>query len=533
MVSSPPSQLACGSSSDSLSDAEKGMYDSSLELMAPPPFAYVAHKRDLHITTELAPVSPVHEGITPFSSVPQLSLSLPAASRTKIAVDADKLEAVVKKPPPPKAKVSRWILADLWFNTYRKFFTFVTLFNLTGIILAALGRFPYAENHLGAIVLGNLLTAILFRNELWMRFLYIVAIYGLRSWAPKRIKYAATSVLQHVGGIHSGCALSGAGWLIYKIVDIIRYRAVQHKAVIVSGIITNVLIIVSVLSAFPWVRNTYHNVFEKHHRFIGWLGLAVRIQPTTWMFVVMGNAYDIKVGEWRADAHTLLSAQEFWFASCSVLIPWVTLREVPVEVEIPSPKVAVIRFQRGMQQGLLGRISRTSIMEYHAFGIISEGRKATHHYMICGVQGDFTKDLVANPPKTLWTRELKFAGVGHASAMFKRGIRVCTGTGIGAALSTCIQSRDWFLIWIGSDQERTFGPTITGLIKAHIEPERMILWDSKKRGGRPDTMQLLKDTWTRFGAEVIFITSNMQGNDEMMQGCRAAGMHAFGTLWDF
>lgn len=23
--------------------------------------------------------------------------------------------------------------------------------------------------------------------------------------------------------------------------------------------------------------STYHNVFEKHHRFIGWLGLAVRI----------------------------------------------------------------------------------------------------------------------------------------------------------------------------------------------------------------------------------------------------------------
>ncbi len=49
----------------------------------------------------------------------------------------------------------------------------------------------------------------------------------------------------------------------------------------------------------------------------------------------------------------------------------------------------------------------------------------------------------------------------------------------------------------------------------------MILWDSKKRGGRPDTMQLLKDTWTSFRAEVIFITSNMQGNNEMMQGCRA------------
>lgn len=49
----------------------------------------------------------------------------------------------------------------------------------------------------------------------------------------------------------------------------------------------------------------------------------------------------------------------------------------------------------------------------------------------------------------------------------------------------------------------------------------MILWDSKERGGRPDTVQLLKDTWESFGAEVIFITSNMQGNTEMMEGCRA------------
>jgi len=47
-------------------------------------------------------------------------------------------------------------------------------------------------------------------------------------------------------------------------------------------------------------------------------------------------------------------------------------------------------------------------MEYHAFGIISEGRKSRYHYMICGVQGDFTKGLVMDPPKTVWTRELKF-----------------------------------------------------------------------------------------------------------------------------
>ena len=169
-----------------------------------------------------------------------------------------------------------------------------------------------------------------------------------------------------------------------------------------------------------------------------------------------------------------------------------------------------------MQQGLLGRISRSCIMEYHAFGIISEGTHAKYHYMICGVQGDFTRSLVNDPPPTLWTRELKvcihffafvsnadvfqkFAGVSNTSTLYKRGVRICTGTGIGAALSTCLQSPDWYLIWIGSDQERTFGPTIAGLIHRHIGPERyvvvylflftgsdnhhrLLLWDSKVRG---------------------------------------------------
>ncbi|KNG50163.1 hypothetical protein TW65_03082 [Stemphylium lycopersici] len=530
MSSTRNSYLSEGHSLDSLDDAEKGVYDSATDLTLPG-LVYMEPKKPSQFPTSLSPVSPVHQGTTPGTSVPELSLTLPPGRQP---TNAAELETTEKKPtadkPKPKPKISRWILFNLWFNTYRKFFTFVTLLNLTGLILAACDRFTYAQNHLGALVLGNLLAAILFRNELWMRFLYMLAIYGLR-WAPVPVKLGAVSALQHVGGIHSGCAVSGAAWLLYKIIDIIRYGAVQHPSVIATGVITNVLILVSILSAFPWIRNTHHNAFERYHRFVGWLGLAM-----TWAFVILGNSYDIKHGQWTTNTNSLLSTQELWFAvfmTVFILIPWVTLREVPVEVEIPSPKVAVLKFERGMQQGLLGRISRTSIMEYHAFGIISEGRKSGCHYMICGVQGDFTKALVSDPPKTVWTRQLKFAGPGHASAMFKRGIRICTGTGIGAALSTCIQSPNWFLIWIGSDQERTFGPTVTGLIHKHIEPERMILWDSKKRGGRPDTMELLRDTWKRFGAEVIFITSNMQGNDEMMQGCAKEGMHAFGTLWDF
>ncbi len=54
---------------------------------------------------------------------------------------------------------------------------------------------------------------------------------------------------------------------------------------------------------------------------------------------------------------------------------------------------------------------------------------------------------------------------------------------------------------LGSDQEKTFGPTISGLIHRHIGPERLLLWDSKLRGGRPDTMKILKEAYNSWGAE--------------------------------
>ncbi|KAF9466387.1 hypothetical protein BDZ94DRAFT_1158111 [Collybia nuda] len=432
----------------------------------------------------------------------------------------------------PKKKVSNWILFTLWFNTYRKFFTLVFTLNMVGLTLAASGHFPYAIKYSGAMVVGNLNFAILMRNELFGRLLYLFVNTCFAKWPPLWFRLGCTSVLQqHLGGIHSGCALSGVIWLLFKVVMMFRNLNVNHDAVLVMGVVTNVAVIISILSAFPWVRNTHHNVFEKHHRFAGWIGLVA-----TWTFVILGDTYNPATRTWDLSGADLVRHQDVWFTvgmTVFIALPWAFVREVEIDIELPSPKVAIIRFKRGMQQGLLGRISRTSIMEYHAFGIISEGTYASYHYMVAGVQGDFTRSLVNDPPKTLWTRELKFAGVSNTSTLYTRGIRICTGTGIGAALSTCLQSPHWFLIWIGSDQEKTFGPTISGLIHKHMGPERLILWDSKLRGGRPDTMKILKEAYQTWNAEVVFITSNYIGNTEIMQGCKEAGIPAFGTLWDF
>jgi len=475
---------------------------------------------------------------TTVSQVPSYPLDEKKADLTSPALYAPpekKKEPPAAVAPKPagkkKQKVSKWTLWRLWFNTYRKFFTFVFSLNVIGIGFAASGHWPYAVQFSGAMVLGNLLFAILMRNEVFGRILYWFVNTFFAKWTPLWWRLGCTSVLQHLGGIHSGCALSGVLWLVLKVVDTFRHRDVSHDAILATGVATNLAVAISALSAFPWVRNTHHNVFERHHRFVGWVGIVC-----TWIFVILGDSYDPNTRTWDPSGIHIAHQQDFWFISgmtVLVLIPWFCVREVPIDIELPSPKVAIVRFKRGMQQGLLGRVSRSCIMEYHAFGIISEGTHSKYHYMICGVQGDFTRSLVNDPPATLWTRELKFAGVSNTSTLYKRGVRICTGTGIGAALSTCLQSPHWFLIWIGSDQEKTFGPTISGLIHRHIGPERLLLWDSKLRGGRPDTMKILKEAYYGWDAEVVFITSNYIGNSEIMQGCKEEGIPAFGTLWDF
>src|SRR5450756_2397652 len=158
-----PSHHAGGDDED-FNDAEKGLYDSTQSLTALPPLVHIDRKSWLNFDDIFSPISPIHEGITPSSSVPLLSLSWPAGWQPR--------DPTAKKPARPKPKITRWIRFQVWFTTYRKFFTFVTLLNLAGIIMASLHRFPYAEKHLGALVLGNLLCAILMRNELFLRVLY-------------------------------------------------------------------------------------------------------------------------------------------------------------------------------------------------------------------------------------------------------------------------------------------------------------------------------------------------------------------------
>jgi hypothetical protein len=56
----------------------------------------------------------------------------------------------------------------------RKFFTFIVLLNIFGIIIVTMDAWNYPRRYMAALVLGHLLTAVLMRNELFGRFLYLL-----------------------------------------------------------------------------------------------------------------------------------------------------------------------------------------------------------------------------------------------------------------------------------------------------------------------------------------------------------------------
>ncbi|KXS14336.1 hypothetical protein M427DRAFT_33259 [Gonapodya prolifera JEL478] len=95
-----------------------------------------------------------------------------------------------------------------------------------------------------------------------------------------------------------------------------------------------------------------------------------------------------------------------------------------------------------------------------------------------------------------------------------------------------MQNPNVFLIWIASDMENTFGPTLQELIEKTIPSERRIIFDTKKAGRRPDVVQLLKDVFRAYAAEIVFITSNPRGTVELMRICRENNMPCLGPIFD-
>lgn len=177
----------------------------------------------------------------------------------------------------------RWTKFRIWYNTYRQLFTLTFSANMIALLLTSLGHFHYGDKNASSIALGNILVAVLVRNELFLRGLFWVLVQLFQKvrqsslptqiyffqWSPFWFRIFLTAFLQHLGGVHSGAATSGVVWLIYAVLRIFQDHRSNHLVLLAMGVIVVLFISTSAISALPVIRERHHNVFEHHHRFAG------------------------------------------------------------------------------------------------------------------------------------------------------------------------------------------------------------------------------------------------------------------------
>nr|KYP43295.1 hypothetical protein KK1_035251 [Cajanus cajan] len=370
-----------------------------------------------------------------------------------------------------ESRVSVILLDQGLFTVYKRLFVMCLALNVTGLVLASTGHFPYARNRAALFSIGNILALTLCRSEAFLRVVFWVAVKTLgRSWVPLFLKTATTSLLQSLGGIHSGCGVSSIAWLVYALVLTLKDR--DNTSTLIIGVSSSILALLCLtsLAAFPLVRHLHHNVFERTHRFAGWMALCL-----LWAFIMLTISYDPKSRSYSKELGSrVVKSQEFWVTvgiTVLIIMPWLTVRRVGVKVSSASGHASMIRFEGGIKAGILGRISPSPLSEWHAFGIISDGKK--EHMMLAGAVGDFTKSL---------------------------GI------------------------------EQNFGKEIKEMVSGYPK-EKVILHDTAVLG-RPNVSHLSVSAAKNWGVEVVIVTSNPEGSRDVVNACKQVGIAAFGPIWD-
>ncbi|EGG01675.1 uncharacterized protein MELLADRAFT_110787 [Melampsora larici-populina 98AG31] len=363
----------------------------------------------------------------------------------------------------------------VWFTPYRQLLIFIVTVNASIVLSILCGPLGGTSRDFSLEVTLNIFVAIAIRNEWVIRFIYWVSIKLFSSSrVPIIVRKHIVGLLYHIGGLHSGCGISSLFW------------------------------------------------------FVGWLGIIC-----TLLFVILGHLLS-KTNPIQNMMDVILDVQ-FWLMIMilfCILSSWVTTRRVDVECFASSKKATVIKVPGGLTSGLHTRISRGGLKEWHIFGSISEGKHSNCHYIVAAVQGDFTGNLNSDQPTRLYTKLYKPAGLPYFSRMFKRGVAICTGSGIGAVASTCIQHSDWFLIWIGPDLQNTYGSELMNLIEDKIPKDRRLIWDTRGPLGRPDVFLLLSNTYKDWNAEVVLFIGSPALNKSILRSSREHKIPLFGSIWD-
>ncbi|KAF9005758.1 hypothetical protein BDZ89DRAFT_1234400 [Hymenopellis radicata] len=414
-------------------------------------------------------------------------------------------------PDKTQGKVMR-DLRHLVFTIYHRLFGVVFASNLA--ILVALLVYGVNSQRLGLITVANIFVAILMRQDYVVNTFFYVFTSVPPSW-PLWFRLLMARVY-HLGGIHSGAAVSGTVWLAALAGQGTKELAHGEQISVATVAITWIILVFLVgiiLFALPAFRVKSHDTFERIHRFMGWTATA--------LVVLLTN-------DWRGDAslgYALVHSAPMWLMfiiTASLALPWSRLRKVPVRAVILSDHAVrlfvnykVFGFHPRPVPGSFSRISLDPLHEWHAFANVPV--PGTDEFsLIVSQAGDWTTELIRNPPKEIWFRGTPVAGVLRVNIMFRRVVFVATGSGIGPIAPCLFEKRQPSrLLWTGANIfEDVWRGSYT---RVH---------------GRPDMVKLTYKMVQDFNAEAVVVISNEPLTRKLVYGLMSRGVPAFGAIWD-
>lgn len=224
--------------------------------------------------------------------------------------------------------------------------------------------------------------------------------------------------------------------------------------------------------AYPAMRAKLHDSFDLTHRFLGWTALAL-----VWAQIVLFINDNRTPGEKLP--HACKHNAAFWLQciiTFSIILPWLRLRKVNVRAVTLSKHATRLYFNYSMYtyflqtSGNIGshviarpgtgtaiRITHSPLKEWHAFATIPEPER-NEFSLIVSRAGDWTSNVIQNPPTKLWVRGIPTHGVLRTVPLFRRMILVATGSGIGPCANTIFEGRiPVRLLWTSPNVRETFG----------------------------------------------------------------------------
>ncbi|KAF9648009.1 hypothetical protein BDM02DRAFT_3187456 [Thelephora ganbajun] len=418
-------------------------------------------------------------------------------------------------------------LRYMFFSVYRRLFgiTFAAnmsvFIGLTATHQANTGKIAYA-------IISNLFVSILMRQEYVINTLFSIFTAWPQS-TPLTIRRISARIF-HIGGLHSGCGVSGTIWLILFVAMGTReyihgLSPISLATVVVAWVILG-LLLVMLTFAYPSIRNKLHDSFEWSHRFLGWTALAL-----VWAQVILFINDNRKPGEKLP--HACKHNAAFWLQciiTLSIVLPWLRLRKVNVRAVTLSKHATRLYFNYTRPgTGTAIRITHSPLKEWHAFATIPEPER-DEFSLIVSRAGDWTSNVIENPPTKLWVRGLPTHGVLRVAPMFRRMILVATGSGIGPCANTIFQGRiPVRLLWTSPNVRETFGNEFVDQILRYA-PDA-VLYDTRKHG-KPDLVKLALKMVKEFDAEAVGVISNPSLTAKLVYGLTSRGIPAYGAIFD-